>query len=218
MSQDTQRQAAIGRRALQKRLAAAEGAALYDARGKRLGLFIEPVGDGSEVAIRRDGTFVWRRHVVPAAMVAAFQPEHGARGAVVLNVDDRTLERSITRATRELDHATEMRAPEGDQLPSADGEDVVEQELTSRLAPYVAPIDRNDEDVVRSGSNDESVERHLLFISTPYGYRLIEQDGIAPAVFDDVSLPGDDDAFSVIKVGHSPLARDRRVCAYLERK
>lgn len=218
MSHDMQRQAAFGRGALQERLAAAEGAGLYDARGKRLGLFIEPVGDGSEVAIRRDGVFVWRRRVLPAAMVAAFQPEHGARGAVVLNVDDRTLEHSITQTTRELDDAEGMRAPAEDQLPSADGEHVVEQELTSRLAPYVAPIDRNDEDVLPSGSNDESVERHLLFISTPYGYRLVEQDGVVPALFDDVSLPGDADVFSVIKVGHSPLARDRRVCAYLERK
>jgi len=151
-------------------------------------------------------------------MVAAFQPEHGARGAVVLNVDVRTLEHSIAQTTRELDHAKEMRAPAEDQLPSADGERVVEHELTSRLAPYVAPTDRNAEDVLPSGSNDESVERHLLFISTPYGYRLVEQDGVAPAVSHDVSLPGDDDVFSVVKVGHSPLARDRRVCAYLERK
>jgi hypothetical protein len=206
MSQDMQREIAFGRRGLQERLAAAEGAGLYDARGKRLGLFIEPVGDGSEVAIRRDGTFVWRRRVLPAAMVAAFQPEHGARGAVVLNVDDRTLKHSIAQTRLERDDAREVRAKAEDQLPSADEERVVEQELTSRLAPYVAASDRNDE------------ERHLLFISTPYGYRLVEQDGVVPAVFDDVSLPGDDDVFSVIKVGHSPLARDRRVCAYLERK
>jgi len=218
MNQDMQRRAAFDHRVLRERLAAAAGAGLYDARGKRLGLFIEPVGDGSQVAIRRDGIFVWRRRLLPAAMVAAFQPDHGARGAVVLNVDDRMLDQSITQTRRELDHAKEMRAPAEDRLPSADGEDVVGQELTSRLAPYVAPIDRNDEDVIPSDSSDESVERHLLFISTPHGYRLVEKDGVVPAVFDDVSLPGDGDIFSVIKVGHSPLPRDRRVCAYLERK
>jgi hypothetical protein len=60
------------------------------------------------------------------------------------------------------------------------------------------------------------VERYLLFIPTPHGYHLVEQSGSAPAVFADVSLPSDESAFFVIKVGRSPLPGDGRLCAYLE--
>ena len=41
-----------------------------------------------ESRIRHDGVFLWRRRVLPLATVAAVLPE---RGAVVLNVDRRTL-------------------------------------------------------------------------------------------------------------------------------
>jgi hypothetical protein len=205
-----------GRRALLEQLAAVEGAAVYDARGKRRGMFLGIVGDGSEVAIRHDGVFVWRRRVLPAAMVAAVRPDHGARGAVVLDTDDKRLAHSTAQTRRELDHANGAQAPAEDHVRSADEERVFEEELTSRLAPYVAARDSNDDHVIPSASNDESVERYLLFLPTPHGYHLVEQDGGAPAVLDDVSLPGDESAFFVIKVGRSPLAGDGRPCAYLE--
>jgi hypothetical protein len=217
MSHDTQPPDASGRRAQVERLTAAEGAAVYDARGKRLGMFIEPVEGGSEVAIRHDGVFVWRRRVLPASMVAAVRPEHGTPGAVVLNVDEKTLDDWITQTTRGLDHADETRTPAEDHLPSADEGGVLDDELTSRLAVYVAARDKPDEDVRPSALSDGFAERYLLFIPTPRGYQIVEQDGRVPAILDDVSLPGDETGFCVIKVGRSPLPRDGRPCAYLER-
>ena len=65
-------------------------------------------------------------------------------------------------------------------------------------------------------SSDESANGYLLLIPTPHGYDLLEQDGCAPAVLDDVSLPGGDGVFFVSKVGASPLPGDDRVCAFLE--
>jgi hypothetical protein len=152
-----------GRGALLERLAAREGAAVYDAQGKQLGLFTEVVGTGSEVAIRHDGAFVWRRRVLPVATVEAVLPEHGTRGAVILNIADRR------------------------DLASPDNEDA-------------------------------AVDHYLLFVPTADGYQLVEQEGNAPALLDDVSLPGDEHSFCVIKVARSPLPDDDRVCAYLEQR
>jgi hypothetical protein len=160
--EDTQRPDVSGESALLDRLAAAEGAAVYNAQGKGLGLFSEVVESGSDVAIRHDGAYVWRRRVLPVATVAAVLPEHGARGAVVLNI------------------------AASDDAPSA--------------------------------SDEDSEEHYLLFVPTPEGYQLVERDGDAPAVLDDVSMPGDENAFCVIKVACSPLPGDSRVCAYLERR
>ena len=177
---------------------------MYDARRRRIGTFIEPVGDGSEFAIRLDGVFVWRRRVIPAAMVTTVLPDYGGRGAVLLNVDDKTLE-----------YTSESRDPDS---PSAETERVAdEEEVTARLAPYLAAPD-SDEDLMPSVAalNEEFGESYLLFVPTPQGYQLVEQRGATPAVHDDVSLPGIDDALCVIKVAGSPLPDDRRPCAYLE--
>src|SRR4029453_11083338 len=77
------------RRQVLGRLACARGFAVFDRRRRRVGTFIELVGaEGEGIAIRHDGVFLWRRRVLPFAMVAAVLPEHGA---VVLNVDRRTL-------------------------------------------------------------------------------------------------------------------------------
>ena len=218
MSHDTQPPNTSGRGAQLERLTPVEGAAVYDARGKRLGMFIELVEGGSEVAIRHDGTFLWRRRVLPIANVGAVLPDHGARGAVVLNVDKKTLDHSITQTRRELDHANETRAPAEEHLPLADEQSVVEDGLTSRLAAYVAARDSSDENVRPSPLSDGAVERYLLFIPTPHGYQLVEQDGRVPAILDDVSLPGNETGLCVIKVGRSPLHDDGRPCAYLEQR
>jgi hypothetical protein len=164
--EDTRPPDISGRHALIERLAAAEGAAVYNAEGKQLGLFSEVVGAGSEVAIRHDGAFVWRRRVLPVATVEAVLPEHGARGAVVLNIADKRLE-----------HAA---------------------------------------DTPTSASDEEPAEHYLLFVPTAEGYELVEREGSAPAILDDVSMAGDEDAFCVIKVARSPLPGDGRLCAYLE--
>ncbi|MBX5473871.1 MAG: hypothetical protein IRZ20_02510 [Thermoleophilia bacterium] len=58
-------------------------------------------------------------------------------------------------------------------------------------------------------------EGHLLFVSKPSGYELVEQPGEAPAVGAEVERDGV--TFRVVKVAPSPLPGDRRACAYLAR-
>jgi hypothetical protein len=60
---------------------------------------------------------------------------------------------------------------------------------------------------------------HLLFIPTDDGYSLIERPGSPPALGSELggSESGLDHRFSVSKIGASPLPRDARPCAYLER-
>jgi hypothetical protein len=56
-------------------------------------------------------------------------------------------------------------------------------------------------------------DKHLLFVSKPSGYELIERDGEAPAPGAGVEL--EEARFTVAKVGPSPLPDDERPCAYL---
>ena len=53
---------------------------------------------------------------------------------------------------------------------------------------------------------------YLLFVWTPAGYELREQDGEPPSVGDQVEL--DDKRLSITKLGVSPLPGDDRVCAF----
>ena len=53
---------------------------------------------------------------------------------------------------------------------------------------------------------------YVLFVWTPTGYELREQDGDPPKVGDRVEL--DDKALAITKLGVSPLPGDDRVCAY----
>jgi hypothetical protein len=58
-------------------------------------------------------------------------------------------------------------------------------------------------------------EKHLLFVSKPSGYELLERDGEPPAPGTEVEL--DEGArFVVSKLGPSPLPDDARACAYLQ--
>jgi hypothetical protein len=56
---------------------------------------------------------------------------------------------------------------------------------------------------------------HVLFVSKPTGYELIEREGEPPAVGTVVDLDGQGRWF-VSRVGPSPLPQDRRLCAYLQ--
>jgi hypothetical protein len=57
---------------------------------------------------------------------------------------------------------------------------------------------------------------HLLLVSWPDGYRLLERDGAPPARRDQLEI--DEVGFSVLRLGPSPLPGDWRRCAYLERE
>jgi hypothetical protein len=60
-------------------------------------------------------------------------------------------------------------------------------------------------------------EKHLLFVSKPSGYELLEREGEPPAPGSEVELGEDGLRFAVSKLGPSPLPQDARVCAYLQR-
>jgi hypothetical protein len=57
-------------------------------------------------------------------------------------------------------------------------------------------------------------DKHLLFVTKPSGYELVERDGDPPVLGESVEV--EDLSFTVIKVGPSPLPQDERACAYLQ--
>jgi len=56
---------------------------------------------------------------------------------------------------------------------------------------------------------------HLLFVWKPSGYQLVERQGEAPSVGEEVELD-DGGRQRVGKIGPSPLPGDARPCAYLQ--
>lgn len=59
-----------------------------------------------------------------------------------------------------------------------------------------------------------AVDGHLLFVWSPSGYQLVEREGEAPGVGDEIEHDGRQQRVS--KLGPSPLPGDGRVCAYLQ--
>ncbi len=53
---------------------------------------------------------------------------------------------------------------------------------------------------------------YLLFVWSPSGYELKEQDGEPPKVGDEVEV--DERRLRITKIGVSPLPGDQRVCAF----
>jgi hypothetical protein len=53
---------------------------------------------------------------------------------------------------------------------------------------------------------------YLLFVWTPTGYELREQEGEPPSVGEQVEV--DQKRLSITKIGVSPLPGDDRVCAF----
>jgi len=185
-------------------LSAAANYAVFDLRGRRIGLVIELVDDpesgGQRLAIRRDGVVLWRRRLLPLDAVETVDAE---RRFVVVDEDH---EASRVAAT-----------PEG-----------IDADSLARLYYYTRPESvSNGEEASRGVEEEERPvtrsapavsDRYLRFVSTPDGYRLDEQAGEPPAVgtlIDGVDLP---ERLLVIKLGPSPLPHDPRVCAFLERE
>lgn len=194
-------------------LETAQQYAVLEPRGKRIGAFIGLVGAGAEgFAIRHDGIFLWRRRVLPITMVAKVLPD---RRAVVLRVDQRALERTDAGSTSEAGASHH-----GDEDVPADAA------WQERIARYVSVSngdgddqDREDRErsiEARERTDQQGDERHLLFVSTSRGYQLVERDGPAPAAFGDVTVPGHEGLFRVVKVAASPLPNDPRACAYVQ--
>ena len=115
------------------------------------------------------------------------------------DVDKRALERTDAGST--LDAGA---SHHGDGDAPGDGA------WQERIARYVSVSngggdDQDREDRERSieakeRTDQQGDERHLLFVSTSRGYQLVEQDGPAPAAFGDVTVPGHEGLFRVVKV------------------
>jgi len=210
------------RRRVRELLAAARQYAVLEPRGRRIGAFIELVGaDDEGIAIRRDGIFLWRRRELPITVVAKVLPK---QRAVVLKVDSRELDRVNAEST-----PVSGSAPSDDEDVSSDGA------WQERIARYVSINDGNG-DEQKSGehperaeagpvedpkleswrSDEETDEKHLLFVPTARGYLLVERDGPPPTALGEVTVPGHEGVFRVVKVSSSPLPNDSRVCAYVE--
>jgi hypothetical protein len=214
-------------------LATAQGYVVFGREGKRIGSLIELVGPaGERIAIRHDGVVLWRRRLLPITFVANVLPE---RRAVLLNVDRRTLSRTVAapdalgsppysaaegadcsgdwheRVARSVaageNEADQTKGDRGDPAsePSAGSPG---PERPTRAAPRATP---------EPGQRDRSnTAHHLLFVSTPAGYLLVEQVGPPPPLGPDFEVPEQPGSFRVVKLGPSPLPNDPRICAYLE--
>jgi hypothetical protein len=218
------------RKRVRELLATAQQYAVLEPRGKRIGAFIGLVGAGAEgIAIRHDGIFLWRRRVLPITMVARVLPE---QRAVVLKVDRRALERTNAGSTSDAgtSHSGDEDAPAdaawqeriaryvsvsnggGGDRDGEDGERPIEAKQLERPSTSA-----DQQPTVEPRRSDQRAdERHLLFVSTSRGYHLVERDGPAPAAFRDVTVPGHEGLFRVVKVAASPLPNDSRVCAYVQ--
>ena len=58
--------------------------------------------------------------------------------------------------------------------------------------------------------------KHILFVSRPTGYELVEREGDPPATGTLVDLDENGARFEVVKIAPSPLPQDDRPCAYLQ--
>lgn len=186
-------------------LADAQGYAVFGREGKRVGLFIELAEpDSEQIAIRQDGIVLWRRRLLPITAVAGVFPD---RRAVALNVD-----RSKVSETAAESRDAEPTTVPAEQDPDVDGN------VHDRIARYVAAGEGAADQTTRDSGRGKggNAAGHLLFVSTPRGYTLVELAGTPPPVGRRVEVPGQEGAFLVNKLGPSPLPGDRRTCAYLE--
>jgi hypothetical protein len=195
--------AAKDRAELLTKLSKSNGYAVFDRRGRPIGLFIGIVSP-TEVAIRHDGTFFWRRRTVALEAVGSVAPRERA---VILGID----RAELTNGEKHKDVAP--RGPAVDQTSPPEWEE--------RLRPYtssereVAAAESVGADSERAAAQSEGEDEHLLFIGTSNGYEIIAWPGGAPQPLDVISL-GDNAPFRVTKVAPSPLPNDARSCAYVE--
>jgi hypothetical protein len=214
-------------------LATAQGYAVFDREGTRIGAFIELAGAGRDrIAIRHEGVFVWRRRLLPITTVAKVVPD---KRAVVLAVEEPTLagsEMPSTSVPEPSGIADEHPRSRGDwrdrieryvvpvegQADQADLRPGAEHEPSPNADEAGHPVSRDtDQPTPEAGRREQrAAERHLLFVSTSSGYALVERQGPPPSVGRGIELPEQAASYLVTKLGPSPLPNDSRICAYLE--
>jgi hypothetical protein len=186
-------------------LARAGGHAVVDQNGRRVGSVIgvvrDPDTDAEQLAIRDEGTFFWRRRLVPLDAVAGLATK---KRRVVLSVDRKALRRG---------EATSPGPPQDEEPMPWEEPSVLE-----RIGSYVErPEAADDEAEPPEDDSGDLPSRHLLFVSSTEGYALVEREGTPPAVGTRVEEPELGGSLVVIKVGTSPLPMDDRPCGFLER-
>jgi hypothetical protein len=82
--------------------------------------------------------------------------------------------------------------------------------------PVPVPVPGNPAPSAVPSPEPPMQDGHMLLVSSPDGYRLLEREGAPPARGDLLAV--DDVRFSVLRLGPSPLPADRRRCAYLQRE
>jgi hypothetical protein len=91
----------------------------------------------------------------------------------------------------------------GEHVPASEpAREATDSDWRGRIARYVA-------------ASEGEPDRHLRFISTPSGYRLVEAEGPPPSSGATVAVSEQFGPFLVMRLGPSPLPNDDRICAYL---
>jgi hypothetical protein len=215
---------------IQELLEAAQGYAVFGRDGKRVGAFIELAGTGAkQIAIRHDGTFIWRRRVLPITAVAGVFPDERA---VVLNVDRDSLAgvgapearveaRQLANETADSSEDVQRRiasyfssAQQTTNQAPRDHEEAAVEPLESAELERPQPTKQGRPSGDAEGAGPRAA-RHLVFVSTSAGYILVELPGPPPRLGEGIEVPEQSGSFTVAKVGPSPLPNDPRICAYL---
>jgi hypothetical protein len=160
--------AAKGRAELLSELSNSDGYAVFDRRGRLVGRFIGLVSP-TEVAIRHDGTFLWRRRIVTLEAVSCVAPSDRA---IVLGID----RAELTNGEKHKD--VEPPDPVVDQ-PSGPAWEQRLRAYTSSEHEVAAPqsLRANGEP---GAAQSEGEDEHLLFIGTFNGYEIVVRPGGAP--------------------------------------
>ncbi|HEX4526308.1 MAG TPA: hypothetical protein VH108_06145 [Gaiellaceae bacterium] len=88
------------------------------------------------------------------------------------------------------------------------------EELEIRLAASELHVESAPEEAADTRRYTE--DWHTLFLSTPAGYQLVEQEGPAPTPGVVLNLPLGAGVYRVLRLGPSPLPGDSGRCVYLE--
>jgi hypothetical protein len=135
--------------------------------------------------------------------------------------EERERRETVEASAREQVRRTEelSRARDGDERRAEAAEAQAERhelrvrELEQRCVELEETLAAADAVPDRDGT-PAAASRHLLFVQAGAGYELLEREGAPPERGDAVEL--DETRFVVVKLGCSPIARDRRPCAYLQ--
>jgi hypothetical protein len=201
----------------------AAGYAVYGADGVRLGTVIELVAEGDRefLAIRRDRIFLWKRRMVPVAAVVGVNP---TQRSVSLLLDGAGVERAHERRAERAqegwvaDRIAPYAAAPSTAAAAADGDATRESPApTEPRARSSLASDEGSASLAAEPIDGETRQRHLLFVPSAAGYVLIERSGAPLRHAETLVLNEPAGSFVVVKLAHSPLPDDPRLCVYLDR-